>query len=104
MLTPLNAQDYQNAKDAVEKIAQDAFRTETKSEDDLRKIIKITLKNVADNVDDRHQRTIYNYMGSLLLNVMINRLNELGKNAKQDSIIAREMIVELIKEREIEYV
>lgn len=104
MPTPLDAKDYQNAKDAVEKIAQDTFRVETKSEDDLRDIIKITLKNAVNAVDRQYQRTIYNYMGSLLLNVMINRLNELGKNAKQDSITAREMIVELIKEGEIEYV
>ncbi len=104
MPTPLDAQDYQKAKDAVEKIAQDTFRTEAKSEEDVREIIKITLKNAANNVDRRYQRTIYNYMGSLLLNVMINRLNELGKYAKQDSITARELIVELIKEREIEYV
>ena len=43
-------------------------------------------------------------MGSLLLNIMINRLNELGKNAEKDAITAREMIVELINEGEIEYV
>ena len=100
----LTEEQYKNAKDAVEEIAQDTFRIETKSEDDLRDIIKITLKNAVNAVDRQYQRTIYNYMGSLLLNVMINRLNELGKNAKQDSITAREMIVELIKEGEIEYV
>ena len=104
MLTPLSALDYQKAKDAVEKIAQNTFRAETKSEEDVREIIKTTLKNAANNVDRRYQRTIYNYMGSLLLNVMINRLDELGKNAKPDSITAREMIVELVKEGEIEYV
>ena len=105
MPTPLNAQDYQKAKDAVEKIAQDTFRAANKSEDDLREIIKITLKNAANDVDRQYQRTIYNYMGSLLLNVMINRLNELGKKSEQDAITARQLIMELIKEEgEVEYV
>ena len=100
----LTEEQYKNAKDAVEEIAQDTFRIETKSEDDLRDIIKITLKNAVNAVDRQYQRTIYNYMGSLLLNIMINRLNELGKNAEKDAITAREMIVELINEGEIEYV
>ena len=100
----LTEEQYKNAKDAVEEIAQDTFRIETKSEDDLRDIIKITLKNAVNAVDRKYQRTIYNYMGSLLLNIMINRLNELGKNAEKDAITAREMIVELINEGEIEYV
>ena len=56
------------------------------------------LKEAITGVDKKDERTIYNFMGSLFLNVMINRINELGENAKQYAIIARQMITELVKE------
>ena len=101
----LTSAHLQQAKDTIEKIVQDKFRREIKSEDVIKEAIKTTLKEATVGVDVEDKRKIYNFMSSLFLNVMINRLNELGKNAKQDAIIAREMIVALIKEEgEIEYV
>ena len=99
----LTSAHLQQAKDTIEKIVQDKFRTEIKSEDILKEdilkdAIKAILKEAIIGVDAEDKRKVYNFMSSLFLNVMINRLNELGKNAKQDAIIAREMLSLLVRE------
>ena len=99
----LTSAHLQQAKDTIEKIVQDKFRTEIKSEDILKEdilkdAIKAILKEAIIGVDAEDKRKVYNFMSSLFLNVMINRLNELGKNAKQDAIIAREILSLLVRE------
>ena len=86
--------DFQQAKDAVEKIVL----IDIKPEDGLNETIKTTLREAVKGINKRDERTFYNLMGSLFLNVMINRLNELGENAKKYAIIAREIIAELMHE------
>ncbi len=96
----LKSEHLEQAKKAIEKIVQDKFRTEIKSEDVVKEAIKTTLKDAIVDVDVEDKRTIYNFMSSLFLNVMINRLNELGGNAKKDSITARQIITQLVHEVE----
>ena len=96
----LKSEHLEQAKKAIEKIVQDKFRTEIKSEDVVKEAIKTTLKDAIVDVDVKDKRTIYNFMSSLFLNVMINRLNELGGNAKKDSITARQIITQLVHEVE----
>ena len=90
----LTFKEFQQAKDTVEKIVQ----INIKSEDVSNETIKTTLKEAIEGVDKKYEHTIYNFMGSLFRNVMINRLNELGENAKQYSMTAIEMIAVLIQE------
>lgn len=96
----LTSNHLEQAKKAIEKIVQDKFRAEIKSEDVVKEAIKTTLKDAIVDVDVEDKRTIYNFMSSLFLNVMINRLNELGKNAKKDAITARQIITQLVHEVE----
>ena len=101
----LTSNHLEQAKKAIEKIVQDKFRSEIKSEDVVKEVIvkeaiKTTLKDAIVGVDVEDKRTIYNFMSSLFLNVMINRLNELGRNAKKDAITARQIITQLVHEVE----
>jgi hypothetical protein len=93
----LTSAHLQQATDVIEIIVK------INSQDDLEKTVKTILKEAVDNIDpeDKHpedKRKIYSFMSSLFLNVMINRLNELGENAKKNAIIARQIISKLVQE------
>lgn len=82
--------EFQQASATVEKIVQDDFDMNT---------VKTVLEEATDEIAPEKQRDFYNHMSSLFLNVMMNRLNELGENAKQNAIIGRKNISELIQKK-----
>ncbi len=84
MLTP---DEFKQAKNTVEEIVKDDFDITT---------IKTVLEEATNEIIQEKQYDFYNHMSSLLLNVMLNRLNELGKNAKDNAIIGRQNITKLM--------
>ncbi len=95
----LTFEEFKQASAVVEKIVQDNFDINT---------AKNVLEQATEEIAPEKQRNFYNHMSRLFLNVMLNRLNELGKKAKTNAIIARQMITELIQEQrkkgEVEHV
>ena len=105
----LTFKEFQQAKDTVEKIVLiDVQSKEIQSEEVLNEIIKITLREGIKGINKQDERIFYNLMGSLFRNVIINRLDELGQNAKKLSMIGKRMIAELMHEKspkgELKYV
>lgn len=56
------------------------------------------LKKAGENIPKDAKKEFYRHMNSLFLNILLNRLDELGKNAEQRSIEARKIIVTIINE------
>lgn len=83
----LTFEEFKQASAVVEKIVQDNFDTNT---------TKTVLKDATDKIVPEKQRDFYSHMSRLFLNVMLNRLNELGAKAKENAINGRRNISELI--------
>jgi len=83
----LKTLELTKAKDLVEKIIKKTPINEIKN---------ILEKETMDITDPETKRSFYNHLSSLFLNVMLNRLEELGKDAKEKSTRARQVINELI--------
>ena len=83
----LTFEEFKQASAVVEKIVQDNFDTNT---------TKTVLKDATDKIVPEKQRDFYSHMSRLFLNVMLNRLNELGAKAKENAIRGRRNISELI--------
>jgi hypothetical protein len=83
----LKFDEFTKAKDLVDKIIK-----ETPIDD-----IEVELENsTQDMTDNEKKRSFYNHLSSLFLNVMLNRLEELGNDAKDKSTRARQVINDLI--------
>ncbi len=83
----LTSDEFKQAKNTVEEIVKDEFDIST---------VKTVLKAATNEITPERQYDFYNHMSSLFLNVMLNRLNELGKNAKNNAIIGRQNITKLM--------
>ena len=86
----LTFEEFKQASAIVESIVQDEFDINT---------AKTVLEEATSKVATGKKRDFYGHMSRLFLNVMLNRLNELGEKAKANAIIARQMITELIQEQ-----
>ena len=86
----LTFKEFQQASATVEVIVQDDFNINN---------VKTELEEATNEVAAEKKRDFYGHMSRLFLNVMLNRMNELGEKAKTNAIIARQMITELIQEQ-----
>jgi len=59
--------------------------------------LKTALRNASNGVDEKYLKEYYLHMNSLFLNIILNRVQELGKEAEERAFTCREIIVELIK-------
>ncbi len=94
----LTFEEFKQASATVEIIVQDDFDINN---------VKAVLEKATDDIAPEKKRDFYGHMSSLFLNVMLNRLNELGLKAKDNAIIGRKNISELIqtkKKGELKYV
>jgi len=83
----LNFEQFTRAAEVVERILF------LEGEFDLRNVII----NSAEGIDDpRTRREFYRHMNTLFLNVLLNRLNEVGLDKEPRVLEARRIIVELI--------
>lgn len=85
----LRFQEFKKASDEVNKII------DLPENADLRQ----ALQDAAKGVEEKYLREYYVHMNSLFLNIILNRVQELGKNAEERAFTCREIIVELIKNR-----
>ena len=77
----------------------------TKAAEEVDRILKLPLvpdleqeiKKSGENVTSENKREFYRHMNSLFLNVLLNRLNELGETAETRAIEARKIIYNIIK-------
>lgn len=81
------------------------FEQFTKAAADVERIIRLAgspdlrneiLNSTVEITDERVRRDYYRYMNSLFLNILLNRLNELGIEVEQRALIARNILNELI--------
>ena len=77
----------------------------TKAAEEVEKIIKLQdnadikkeLQEAGNNITSKEdKRFFYRHMNTLFLNVLLNRLDELGESAEQRSLEARKEIVNII--------
>jgi hypothetical protein len=60
--------------------------------------LKNELTNSAKGIEDKKlQKEFYRHMNTLFLNVLLNRLDEVGQDKEERAINARKDIVDLIK-------
>lgn len=82
------------------------FEEFKKAADEVNKIINLpanadlkqALQDAANGVEHKYLREYYIHMNSLFLNIILNRVQELGKDAEERAFTCREIIVELLKE------
>jgi hypothetical protein len=84
----LKFDEFTKAKDLVDKIIKET------PIDDIRTELEKATQDINDN---ETKRSFYNHLSSLFLNVMLNRLEELGNDAKDKSTRARQVINDLIR-------
>jgi hypothetical protein len=81
------------------------FEQFTKAAADVERIIRLAgnpdlrneiVNSTSEITDERMRRDYYRYMNSLFLNILLNRLNELGVEVEQRALIARRILNELI--------
>jgi hypothetical protein len=83
----LNSDQFKKAADEVERIISLDNGINLKNE----------LTQAAEGItDSRTRREFYRHMNTLFLNVLVNRLNEVGLVKEQRAIESRRIIVELI--------
>ncbi len=82
----LKFDEFVKAADEVERIIKLPDNTDLKAELE---------KSIAD-ISQEKKREFYRHMNTLFLNILLNRLDELGENVEQRSIDARRIIVTLI--------
>ncbi len=82
----LNFQEFKTAAEQVEKII-----LLPKNAD-----LKMALINSSIGIDKTKKREFYQHMNSLFLNIILNRLDELGTQAEEKAMDARKIIISLI--------
>lgn len=90
----LKIEEFKKAEDLVEKIIEDTPIEHIQSEIEL----------ATTTFNEKTKRAFYNHISRLFLNVMLNRLEELGNDAKDKSIRARQAIISLINSNQITHV
>jgi hypothetical protein len=83
----LTPEQYKKAANEVERIISLNSNVNLKNE---------LQQSIATIADKRTQRELYRHMNALFLNVLLNRLDEVGKEKEEIAIKARQDIVELI--------
>jgi hypothetical protein len=58
--------------------------------------LETEIKNSGSKIPVEKRREFFRHMNSLFLNILLNRLDELGSDAEQRSIEARRIIVNII--------
>ena len=82
----LTFEEFKQAKETVNRIIKD---TNVEDVDD-------ELENIAKQIDEEKRREFLNHLNGLFLDVLLNRLDELGESARDKSMAARRKITELI--------
>jgi hypothetical protein len=82
----LEFKDFEKARLAVEHIVED-FGVDIQTE----------LDESGKDIPTKGKRQFYNHMNALFLNVVLNRLDELGPEVKPRALEARGKIYEIIK-------
>jgi hypothetical protein len=81
----LEFKDFEKARKTVERIVAD-FNIDIQTE----------LDESGKDIPTEGKRQFYNHMNALFLNVILNRLDELGPKVKPRAFEARRKIVEII--------
>lgn len=103
----IDKEEYLKAKKIVDEyesnLIDEQFRFYKIGSDEVERIIrldnpdlKLEIKNASLLVDKKYVRKFYLHMSSLFLNICLNRVNELGKDAEERALSCRDIIVELI--------
>ena len=82
----LTFEEFKQAKETVNRILKD---TNVEDVDD-------ELENIAKQIDEEKRREFLNHLNGLFLDILLNRLDELGESARDKSMAARRKITELI--------
>lgn len=84
---------------AIVKTIIDAEHGKFDDSEEGESALKTLLVNAAEGIpDDKTKKEFYRHINSLFLNILLNRLDEVGKEGKQRAVNARNIIVGLINE------
>lgn len=81
----LSFEQFTKANNELEKIIHDCDKQNIEAE----------LKRNLDDIPNKKKRNYLDHLSSLFLNVLLNRVDELGQHAKDKSIEARRVISEI---------
>lgn len=88
----LNFEDFESAAKIVNNVIFNIDETEIENE---------ILNSISDKKDDIIKRNYLRHLNALFLNVILNRVNELGKTVENKAFIARRVIYNLLKEQQV---
>ena len=88
----LSHKDFELATELVDKIINNV--EDSKIEDEI-------ISNISDKTDDLLRRNYLRHLNALFLNVILNRVNELGKPAEEKAFKARKIIYNMLKEQQV---
>ena len=82
----LDFENFSKARNTVEKIISKEGVLDIRKE----------LNDASNDVPNEMKREFYRHMNSLFLNVLVNRVEDLGKEAETKSIKAKKIILEIM--------
>ena len=85
----LTFEDFKEAEKTVDRIIH---QTDLQDIDD-------ELEKAIENIPNDKRRSFLNHLNNLFLNVLLNRIDDLGESAKEKSNAARKKIMELINKK-----